>query len=76
MLLAEGGPTVLGGLADARLIDEVWAFIAPTIIGGFAAPAAVAGAGVERIVSATGLDVESVGRPGGDVLVRGVVRRG
>jgi diaminohydroxyphosphoribosylaminopyrimidine deaminase/5-amino-6-(5-phosphoribosylamino)uracil reductase len=75
-LLAEGGPTVLGGLADARLIDEVWAFIAPTIIGGVTAPAAVAGDGVERIVSTTGLDVESVDRPGGDVLVRGVVRRG
>jgi hypothetical protein len=36
----------------------------------------VAGDGVERIVSTTGLDVESVDRPGGDVLVRGVVRRG
>ena len=67
---------MLGGLADARLIDEVWAFIAPTIIGGVTAPAAVAGDGVERIVSTTGLDVESVDRPGGDVLVRGVVRRG
>lgn len=74
-LLAEGGPTVLGGLADAQLIDEVWAFVAPTIIGGAAAPAAVAGAGVERIVSAAALDVEAVERPGGDILVRGVVRR-
>jgi len=75
-LLAEGGPTVLGGLADAQLIDEVWAFVAPTIIGGAAAPAPVAGAGVERIVSAAALDVESVDRPGGDILVRGIVRRG
>jgi diaminohydroxyphosphoribosylaminopyrimidine deaminase/5-amino-6-(5-phosphoribosylamino)uracil reductase len=74
-LLAEGGPTVLGSLADARLIDEVWAFVAPAIIGGAAAAAAVGGAGVATPASAPGIDVEAVERPGGDVLIRGVVRR-
>jgi riboflavin biosynthesis pyrimidine reductase len=41
-MLVEGGPTVLGSLADAQAIDEVWAFVAPTIIGGAAAPSQAA----------------------------------
>jgi len=74
-LLAEGGPTVLGVLADADLIDEVWAFVAPRIIGGDASRAPVGGRGFARLASAATLDVEGVERPGGDLLVRGVVRR-
>jgi diaminohydroxyphosphoribosylaminopyrimidine deaminase/5-amino-6-(5-phosphoribosylamino)uracil reductase len=74
-VLVEGGPTVLGSLADAQTIDEVWAFIAPTIIGGEAAPAPVGGAGISLLAAAASIAIEHVSRPGGDLLVRGVVRR-
>ena len=74
-LLVEGGPTVLGSLADAGLIDEVWAFIAPLVIGGTAAPSPVGGTGIASLASATALDIEAVDRPGDDLLVRGIVRR-
>jgi diaminohydroxyphosphoribosylaminopyrimidine deaminase/5-amino-6-(5-phosphoribosylamino)uracil reductase len=74
-VLVEGGPTVLGSLADAQAIDEVWAFIAPTIIGGSAAPLPIAGVGIASLASASAIVVEQVDHPGGDLFVRGVVRR-
>jgi diaminohydroxyphosphoribosylaminopyrimidine deaminase/5-amino-6-(5-phosphoribosylamino)uracil reductase len=74
-VLVEGGPTVLGSLADAQAIDEVWAFIAPTIIGGAAAPLPIAGVGIASLASASGIEVEQVDHPGDDLFVRGVVRR-
>jgi diaminohydroxyphosphoribosylaminopyrimidine deaminase/5-amino-6-(5-phosphoribosylamino)uracil reductase len=69
-LWAEGGATLLGSLFDGGHVDEVWAFIAPLIIGG-SGPAAVGGEGVARVAEAWRIDapvVESVGR---DMLVRG-----
>ena len=75
-VLVEGGPTVLGSLADANLIDEVWAFIAPTIIGGTAAPSPIAGTGIATLVSAAAIEIEHTEHPGGDLFIRGVVRRG
>ena len=43
-LLVEGGATVHGSFFDADLVDEVFFFVAPLIIGGDA-PAAVGGLG-------------------------------
>jgi diaminohydroxyphosphoribosylaminopyrimidine deaminase/5-amino-6-(5-phosphoribosylamino)uracil reductase len=75
-VLVEGGPTVLGSLADASLVDEVWAFVAPTIIGGAASPSPVAGTGIATLASATAIEIEHTDHPGGDLFIRGVVRRG
>ncbi len=33
-LLVEGGPMILHAMLKARLVDEVWVFLAPKIIGG------------------------------------------
>lgn len=33
-VLAEGGPTLLGGLFDAGLVQRLYAFVAPKVIGG------------------------------------------
>jgi diaminohydroxyphosphoribosylaminopyrimidine deaminase / 5-amino-6-(5-phosphoribosylamino)uracil reductase len=67
-LLVEGGPTLLAGMFAADQIDEVWAFVAPRILGGAAAgPAALAD--VPRLA------IEDVEFPGGDVLIRGTIAR-
>ena len=74
-VLIEGGATVNGAFRDAGLIDEVWTFIAPTIIGGESAPSSFSAVGSETLQAATQLHdihIENVGR---DVLIRGCVTR-
>jgi diaminohydroxyphosphoribosylaminopyrimidine deaminase/5-amino-6-(5-phosphoribosylamino)uracil reductase len=51
-LLVEGGAHVVGSLFDAGLVDRLYCVIAPKIIGGSQAPAAVAGLGVGAIEDA------------------------
>jgi len=70
-LLVEGGSTLLGALFDGGLVDKVIAFIAPVIIGGAAAPTAVAGEGVARISEALRLARVSIETLGTDVMVSG-----
>lgn len=51
-VMVEGGPTVAGSFLDADCVDEVWAYIAPRILGGRAAPGSVAGNGVTALADA------------------------
>lgn len=67
---AEGGGTLLGSLFDGGHVDEVWAFLAPLVIGGGGLPA-VGGEGVGRIADAWRLRDTVVESVGGDILVRG-----
>ena len=70
-VLVEGGAQLLGTLFDARLIDEVHAFIAPKLIGGSAAPSPLGGGGIEQMTAALDLlDVRSE-MLDGDVYVSG-----
>jgi len=70
-VLVEGGAGVLGSVFDAGLADKVVAFLAPRILGGAGAPAAVAGAGVERLADARELSDVTVSRCGPDIVVTG-----
>lgn len=51
-VLVEGGSRVLGSLLDGQLIDEVYAFVAPKLIGGFLAPSPLAGNGLAHMSAA------------------------
>ena len=69
-VMVEGGASVLGSAFDMGLVDEVWAFVAPVIIGG--GQPAVAGEGPQRIADACRLHdihTEALGR---DMLFRGL----
>ena len=70
-LLVEGGGELLGSFFDGGLVDKVHAIVAPLIIGGRDAPAAVAGRGVEHMTEALRLRDVAVDRLGEDVLVTG-----
>lgn len=48
-VLVEGGSEVLGSFVDERLVDKIYAFFAPIIIGGRDAKASVSGLGVSKI---------------------------
>ena len=72
-VLVEGGGSLLGGLFDAGLVDEVWMFLAPRISGG--GVPAVGGRGVASNEAAHRLEGVSYERVGGDVWMRGCVVR-
>ena len=67
-LVVEGGPAVLRTLFAAGAADEIQAFVAPRVIGGD--PAAL-----PTLPDVPACDVEEVALPGGDILLRGLVRR-
>jgi diaminohydroxyphosphoribosylaminopyrimidine deaminase/5-amino-6-(5-phosphoribosylamino)uracil reductase len=67
---AEGGGTLLGSLFDEGLVDEVWGFLAPLIIGGDGLPA-VGGRGATMVANAWRLREVATDRLGDDILVRG-----
>lgn len=48
-VLVEGGGSLLGSLFDHRLIDRVYAYIAPKIIGGNDAPTPISGQGIAHM---------------------------
>lgn len=73
-LMIEGGSQLLGGFVAAGLVDEVWAFMAPLIIGGSGAPGPIGGSGFDTLAHALRLETESAEWVEGDLLVRGRVR--
>jgi len=72
-LMVEGGGQVLGSFFEAGSVQEVWAFLAPMIIGGAAAPGPVGGLGIERLSQAAILHQVSIDPVGKDWLLRAKV---
>ncbi|MDB4222386.1 bifunctional diaminohydroxyphosphoribosylaminopyrimidine deaminase/5-amino-6-(5-phosphoribosylamino)uracil reductase RibD [Granulosicoccus sp.] len=72
-VLLEGGASVHGSFRDAGLIDEVWTFLAPSIIGGKNAPAAFSAIGSDALSDATKLHDIHLEQVGDDILIRGCV---
>jgi diaminohydroxyphosphoribosylaminopyrimidine deaminase/5-amino-6-(5-phosphoribosylamino)uracil reductase len=68
-VLLEGGPTLAGAFVEARCVDEVIAYLAPTLLG--AGPAALGDAGIGTLADAVMLEIESVSRLGDDIKVVG-----
>ncbi|WP_375486352.1 bifunctional diaminohydroxyphosphoribosylaminopyrimidine deaminase/5-amino-6-(5-phosphoribosylamino)uracil reductase RibD [uncultured Jatrophihabitans sp.] len=66
-VLLEGGPTLAGAFVEAHCVDEVVAYLAPTLLG--AGPNALGDAGIGTLADAALLDVESVSRLGDDVKI-------
>ncbi len=72
-VLIEGGGMLVGTCFDSRLVDEVYFFIAPKIIGGEAAVSSVRGKGITGLKQAITLRDSKLLRLGGDFLVTGKV---
>ena len=70
-VLLEGGPDVLGSFFRGGHVDRVMCFVAPGVLGGERHP--VEGWGVDRAAGRLALDDLIVRRPGGDILIEGVV---
>lgn len=76
VLLVEGGGTLNYSLLEEGLIDKIYFFLAPLLLGGKDAPTPMGGAGVEKLEeswSVTDLEIKQLE---GDLLVTGYpVRR-
>ncbi|MBX2836985.1 MAG: bifunctional diaminohydroxyphosphoribosylaminopyrimidine deaminase/5-amino-6-(5-phosphoribosylamino)uracil reductase RibD [Gammaproteobacteria bacterium] len=72
-LMVEGGQTLLGEFRDAGLIQEIWAFLAPVIIGGEQAPGCFGSLGSDQLEDALTLSTLSAESIGNDVLIRATI---
>lgn len=70
-LLLEGGGTLNAAFLEAGCVDEVWAFIAPKIIGGAAAKTPVSGKGIDLMSEAINLHNIEIQNINGDILIKG-----
>ena len=70
-LIVEGGGTVLGSFFDQGLVDKVYAFIAPVIIGGANAASPVEGLGARIMGDALRVEEAGLVSIGDDWLIVG-----
>ena len=69
-ILLEGGGSLNYTFLSEGLADELYAFIAPKIVGGMNAKTPVEGAGMEKMADAIKLELENVLNIGHDVLLK------
>lgn len=73
-ILVEGGAYTHAKFIEAGLVDKVYAFIAPKIVGGKEAPSPVSGEGFAKLSEALKLDNIRFYTFGEDILIEGNVK--
>ena len=73
-VLVEGGANVAGRFLDQGLVNKASFFIAPIIIGGSDAKAAVGGVGVMKVAEAVRLHDVKITQHGPDVEITGYIK--
>ena len=72
-VLVEGGGNIHGSLLQTGLVDRVYAYIAPKLIGGKNALSPVGGDGIKKMKDAVVLQNQEILRLGADYCIRGDV---
>lgn len=72
-LMVEGGGRTLGSFFRENFVDEVWAFLAPRIIGGDGRPA-IDGFGVGDLAGSPAFHTPQIEHLDGDILIRGQIQ--
>ena len=72
-VLVEGGGTIHFSMLKEKLVDKIFAFVAPKILGGKNSLTAVAGAGFEKLSDAVELKNFTAQKLGEDFLLSGYV---
>jgi diaminohydroxyphosphoribosylaminopyrimidine deaminase/5-amino-6-(5-phosphoribosylamino)uracil reductase len=72
-LLVEGGAEVHASFFAENLVDKVYAYVAPRLIGGKEAPGPLAGSGIEHLAGSTHLHDLDIARLGDDLMITGYV---
>lgn len=73
-VLIEGGGEVIASAFEAKVVDKVYFFISPKIIGGRQAITSVEGVGVNRVNKAIDIKDAIVHKLGGDFMIEGYAR--
>ena len=68
-IFLEGGGTLNFAMLEAGLVDKVYAFIAPKILGGKNSPSSVGGTGFKNLEDAIHFKNVSVEKIGTDILI-------
>ncbi|MDI7258945.1 MAG: bifunctional diaminohydroxyphosphoribosylaminopyrimidine deaminase/5-amino-6-(5-phosphoribosylamino)uracil reductase RibD [Thermodesulfobacteriota bacterium] len=74
-LLIEGGSEVNGSFLDQGLIDKIFLFLSPKLMGDCQSPGIFKGRGAATLEEACSLNRLSVKRIGEDILVEGYLRK-
>ncbi len=74
-VLVEGGGTVNESFLQARLVNEVYAFVAPKLVGGSEAKTPIEGQGIEKLHDALQLGKIEVEKIGDDILLHSLTLR-
>ena len=74
-ILVEGGSEVAGAFCDAHLVDKITFIAAPLVLGGRAAPVAIAGSGAIALEDAIRLTDISITPLGSDIEITGYPQR-
>jgi diaminohydroxyphosphoribosylaminopyrimidine deaminase/5-amino-6-(5-phosphoribosylamino)uracil reductase len=72
-LLVEGGGEVHAGFLADGLIDKVYAYVAPRLIGGRDAPGPIGGRGIEHLADSMQLRDVDIARLGDDFVINGYI---
>lgn len=70
-IMIEGGEEILGSAFDNKVVDEVYTFIAPKMIGGRASKTPVEGNGINKVKDALQLKDVSIKYLDPDILIHG-----
>ena len=73
-LLLEGGSTLNAAFLDAGCVDEIYAFIAPKIIGGQDSKSPVGGKGIDLMSDAIMLKDIKIEQFDNDILIKGKIK--
>lgn len=73
-ILLEGGATLNASALQENVVDEVWTFIAPKIVGGAVAPTSVGGEGIALMKDAYQLENLTAEQSGEDWLLKAKVK--
>lgn len=74
-LLVEGGSEVNGSFLDQGLIDKIFLFFSPRLMGNHQAPGIFKGRGAARLEETLPLEAFKIKRIGEDILVEGYLKK-
>lgn len=73
-ILLEGGASLNAAMLREHLVDRVYTFIAPKLVGGVSAPSPVGGHGVRKMDEAYSLENTEYRTYGDDIMITGRVK--